>query len=148
MTNREEIYPQNMLRGISSKNFILEGILTEEAFNLDPVREDGYCEISVTWYDNQDAFNVIMAQKSDRRDEIQFKAGVAELDRIEIATKMKAHFLSENLSYERRPTSNNQYHGNLLVKNSISKQMKRLIKCGLATLANDKIYPNPNVQDC
>lgn len=102
----------------------------------------------VTWYDNQDAFNVIMAQKSDRRDEIQFKAGVAELDRIEIATKMKAHFLSENLSYERRPTSNNQYHGNLLVKNSISKQMKRLIKCGLATLANDKIYPNPNVQDC
>lgn len=56
------------------------------------MREDGYCEISVTWYDNQDAFNVIMAQKSDRRDEIQFKAGVAELDRIEIATKMKAHF--------------------------------------------------------
>ena len=99
MRNSEEIYPQKMLRGISSKNFILEGILTEEAFNLDPVREDGYCEISVTWYDNQDAFNVIMAQKSDRRDEIQFKAGVAELDRIEIATKMKAHFLSENLSF-------------------------------------------------
>ena len=54
MKNNEEIYPQKMLRGISSKNFIVEGILTEDVFNLDPVREDGYCEISVTWYDNQE----------------------------------------------------------------------------------------------
>ena len=145
MENDEEIYPQKMLRGISSKNFILEGILTEDVFNLDPVREDGYCEISITWYDNQEAFDVIMTQRSDKRDEIQFQAGVAELDRAEIATKMKAHFLSENLSYERRPTKDNRYHGNLLVKNSLSKQMKRLIKCGLATFANNKIYPNPNV---
>ena len=144
MKNDEEIYPQKLLRGISSKNFILEGVLTEDVFNLDPVREDGYCEISVTWYDNQEAFDVIMSQRSDRRDEIQFQGGVAELDRIEIVTKMKPHFLSENLNYERRPTDNNQYHGNLLVKNSLSKQMKRLIKCGLATLANEKIYPNPN----
>ena len=145
MENNEEIYPQKMLRGISSKNFIIEGILTEDVFNLDPVREDGYCEISVTWYDNQEAFDVIMSQKSDRRDEIQFQAGAAELDRGEIVTKMKAHFLSENLSYERCPTANNRYHGNLLVKNSLSKQMKRLINCGLATFANNKIYPNPNV---
>ena len=125
MKNNEEIYPQKMLRGISSKNFIVEGILTEDVFNLDPVREDGYCEISVTWYDNQEAFDVIMSQKSDRRDEM--------------------YFLSKNLSYERRPTANNQYHGNLLVKNSLSKQIKRLIKCGLATFANNKIYTNPNV---
>lgn len=101
MKNNEEIYPQKMLRGISSKNFIVEGILTEDVFNLDPVREDGYCEISVTWYDNQEAFDVIMSQKSDRRDEIQFQAGAAELDRVEIVTKMKVHFLSKNLSYER-----------------------------------------------
>ena len=67
------------------------------------------------------------------------------MDRVEIVTKMKAQFLAGNLNYERRPTLNNQYHGNLLVKNSLSRQMKRLIKCGLATLANDKIYPNPNV---
>ena len=146
MENYGDTYPQKMLRGISSKNFILEGVLTEEAFNLDPVREDGYCEISVTWYDNQEAFDVMMSQKSDRRDEIQFQAGAAELDRVEVATKMKAHFLSENLSYERRPTHTNKYHGNLLVKDNISKQMKRLIKCGLATLANDKIYPNPNIR--
>ena len=54
MKDKEEIYPPKMLRGISSKNFILEGALTEETFNLDPVREDGFCKISVTWYDNQE----------------------------------------------------------------------------------------------
>jgi len=32
MKNNEEIYPQKMLRGISSKNFIVEGILTEDVF--------------------------------------------------------------------------------------------------------------------
>lgn len=119
--------------------------LTEETFNLDPVREDGFCEISVTWYDNQDAFDVIMSQKSERRNEIQFQGGAAELDRIELTTKMKMHFLAGRLNYERRPTSNNQYHGNLLIKDNIPKQLKRLIKFGLTTLAADKIYPNPNV---
>lgn len=73
MKNNEEIYPQKMLRGISSKKFIVEGILTEDVFNLDPVREDGYCEISVTWYDNQEAFDVIMSQKSDRLTRYSFK---------------------------------------------------------------------------
>ena len=43
MKNNEEIYPQKMLRGISSKNFIVEGILTEDVFNLDPVREAAQC---------------------------------------------------------------------------------------------------------
>ncbi len=38
MENSKEVYPQKMLCGISSNNFILEGVLTEEAFNLDPVR--------------------------------------------------------------------------------------------------------------
>lgn len=145
MENNEDLYPQKLLRGISSKNFIIGGILTEDVFSLDPVRDDGYCEISVTWFDSQDAFDTIMSQRSDKRDEIQFQAGAAELDRLEITTKMKAQFLSGNLNYERSPTFNNKYHGNLLVKNSLSRQMKRLIKCGLATFANNKIYPNPNV---
>lgn len=145
MENKEVIYPEKMLRGISTPDYIVGGVLTEEAFNLDPVREDGYCEISVTWYDNREAFDTIMAQVSARREEIQFKGGAAELDRAEVVSKMKPHFLASNLGYERRPSSTNKYHGNLLVKDSLPKQMKRLIKCGLATLANDKIYPNPNV---
>ena len=49
MENTEEIYPDKMLRGISSFAFIEEGILRDDAFNLDPVREDGYCEISSFW---------------------------------------------------------------------------------------------------
>lgn len=142
---KEEVYPQKMLRGISSEKFVIDGILTEAAFALDPVREDGYCEISITWYENQDAFDTIMSQMSDRREEIQFQAGAAELDTQEVQSKMKPHMLAENLKYERRPSETNPYHGNLLVRDSLPKQIKRLIRCGLATLAGDKIYPNPNV---
>lgn len=91
MKDLDEIYPDKMLRGISSFAYIEQGILQDEVFKLDPVREDGYCEISITWYDNQDAFNVLMSQMSDRRSELQFKAGAAELDRGELNRKMKHH---------------------------------------------------------
>ena len=141
----EESYPEKMLRGISSFKFIEGGILTDAVFELDPVRDDGYCEISITWYENQEAFDILMSQVSIRREELQFKAGAAELDRIELTKKMENHFLESNIKYERKPSSTNKYHGNLLVKNDLSKQMKRLIKCGFATLANETIYPNPNI---
>ena len=94
MENTEEIYPDKMLRGISSFAFIEEGILRDDAFNLDPVREDGYCEISVTWYDNQDAFDVIMAQMSDRRNELQFKAGAASAILFHLASSGTKKMLS------------------------------------------------------
>ena len=147
MESTEEIYPPKMLRGISSFDFIENGILLEQAFNLDPVREDGYCEISITWYDSEDAFNTIMNQISEKKNELQFKAGAAELDRSELVRVMKPHFIESNLSYERSPTKSNRYHGNLLVKNSLSKQLKRIIRCSLSTLATGTIYSNPNYKD-
>lgn len=147
MKDLDEIYPDKMLRGISSFAYIEQGILQDEVFKLDPVREDGYCEISITWYDNQDAFNVLMSQMSDRRSELQFKAGAAELDRGELNRKMKHHFISSNMKYERSPSLNNKYHGNILVKNCLDKKIKRFIKCGLATLANEIIYENPNYKE-
>ena len=45
MENTEEEYPDKMLRGISSFDFIQDGIITEEVFSMDPARYDGYCEI-------------------------------------------------------------------------------------------------------
>lgn len=144
MENTEEEYPDKMLRGISSFDFIQDGIITEEVFSMDPARYDGYCEISITWYENDEAFNILMMQMSERREELQFKAGAAELDRKELKRKMKNHFIASNLKYEKRPTLNNKYHGNLLVKNSLSKRVKKLIKYGLATLADENKYKNPN----
>lgn len=138
-------YPAKMLRGISTPAYYRDSIVMEEAFQLDPVRKDGFCEISITWYDNQEAFDTIMGQKRPNSDDIQFIVGAAELDRLSLKTVMKAHFLAQNLSYERKATHNNKYHGNLLVKNSLDKQMKRLIKSGLATLACNTVYPNPNI---
>ena len=144
MKNTEENYPQKMLRGISSFDFIKDGILLDQAFDLDPAREDGYCEISITWYDNKDSFHTIMKQFSEKRQELQFKAGAAELDRADLTRILKIHFIGKNLKYERRPTKSNKYHGNILVKDNLNKQIKRIIKCSLSSLATEIIYPNPN----
>lgn len=144
MNNKEEHYPDKMLRGISTNKFVIGGVVTDEAFNLDPAREDGFCEISVTWYDEPEALNVLMTQRKSTG-EIQFSAGAVEIDRSDLNEKMKVHFLESRLSYERKPTYNNKYHGNILVNNNIDKQMKRLIKFGLATIAGGNIYKNPNV---
>lgn len=138
-------YPDKMLRGISTPAFYRDSVVMEEAFHLDPVREDGYHEISITWYDNQEAFDTIMNQKRNNTNEIQFVVGVAELDRLELKMHMKVHFLAQRLAYERRPTKSNKYHGNLLVKTGLDKQMNRIIKSGLATLACNIVYPNPNI---
>lgn len=144
MNNKKEHYPDKMLRGISTNKFVIGGVVTDEAFNLDPVREDGFCEISVTWYDEPEALNVLMTQRKSTG-EIQFSAGAVEIDRSDLNEKMKVHFLENRLSYERKPTYNNKYHGNILVNNNTDSHMKRLIKFGLATIAGGNIYRNPNV---
>lgn len=92
MENTEEEYPDKMLRGISSFDFIQDGIITEEVFSMDPARYDGYCEISITWYENDEAFDILMMQMSERREELQFKAGAAELDRKELKKKNEKSF--------------------------------------------------------
>lgn len=140
-------YPDKMLRGISSKNYIQEGAITDEVFPLTDYREDGFFEISVTWYDEPHALDVIMEQRSERRNgDIQFPGGIAEIDRNKMCSVLKIHFINNWLNYERRATKNNPYHGNILVKRDISTQMKRLIRCTLASLANEKIYPNTYVK--
>ena len=85
-----------------------------------------------------------MKQFSEKRQELQFKAGAAELDRADLTRILKIHFIGKNLKYERRPTKSNKYHGNILVKDNLNKQIKRIIKCSLSSLATEIIYPNPN----
>lgn len=135
-----EIYADKLLRGISSEKFLLDGCVTDDVFQTDSAREDGYCEISITWFECDEALAIIKNQVNERTNTVQFPAGIVELDRKEIDTKMKAHIIAKRLGYEKRPVPTNQYHGNLLIKDSIEKQIKRLIRCGLATLGSDKIY--------
>lgn len=139
-------YPDKVLRGISGKFINSDGILDGEAFQLDKAREDGLCEISVTWLDEPKAFDVLMLQRSSTTNEIQFVHGAAEINRADLDAYMKPHTLANQFSYERRPTSDNPYHGNFLVLDALDKGMKKLIKQRLAMLGNAVIRPNPYVE--
>lgn len=138
-------YPDKILRGISGKFVDEDGILSGEAFQLDDVREDGFCEISITWYENQESFDILMRQKKEGTEEIQFKYGAAEINRVDLDVYMKPHILNGYFKYERKPVAGNPYHGNFLVANRIDKAKKRLIKARLATLGNVLIHSNPFV---
>ena len=140
-------YPDKVLRGISGKFIGLDGILDGEAFQLDDAREDGFCEISVTWYDEPKAFEVLMLQKKETTQEIQFIYGAAEINRHDLDNYMKPHVLAGQFSYERSPTPDNIYHGNFLVLDSLDKGKKKFIKNKLAMLGNPVIHPNPFVQE-
>lgn len=138
---KEVFYPDLFYRGIPNNTYI-DNYLNPESFRLDDVRSDGYCEISITWNDEPESLDLIMSQTKEGTDEIQFKDGVAEISRIEIDEKMKPQIMLKNLLYERRPTPNNKYHGNLLVKNELNRQMKTMIKSQLALIAQGHILPN------
>jgi len=134
-------YPDEFFRGIPNNTY-KDGILMQDSFKLDPVREDGYCEISITWNDEPEALNVIMSQISERTRDYQFKDGIAEISRRELDQRMKPQIIQGNLTYERRPVEGNKYHGNLLVKGGLDKAMRTLILAQLALLANGCIHPN------
>lgn len=135
------VYPDILFRGIPSNSYH-NGILLPESFKLDPAREDGYCEISITWKDDESALDVLMSQINPRTNDYQFKDGIAEISRKELDEGMKPQMIQKNLAYERKPTANNKYHGNILVKDSLDRQMKTMIKSQLAFLANRIIYDN------
>ncbi len=139
---RDLNYPDIMFRGISNQKFIVDNIVQLDAFALDPVRKDGYCEISITWCDDEFALNTLLMQtKIDN--EIQFKAGAAEISFISLKLLMKPFLNNESLKYERKPSLANKYHGNLLINDTISRKLKQQIRSSLATLASGTIHENP-----
>ena len=130
-------YPNNLLRGISSLEFISKNnIVLAGAFQFSKnVRDDLFRELSIIWMDNEaKAFEIAFNQrKSDNK--IQFCGGVAILELDQIKHLLKKFIDSKQFCYERRPLDNNEYHGNLLLSNQIEKQEEKLICNGLALIS-------------
>ena len=78
--------------------------------------------------------------------EIQFKAGAAEISFISLKLLMKPFLNNESLKYERKPSLSNKYHGNLLINDTISRKLKQQIRSSLATLASGTIHENPFIK--
>ena len=142
----KENFPQEFLRGLSSKDFIKNGIVVAAAFQFDSAqRSDNMNEASINWLDDDGAIETALTQRKDNG-KIQFSAGVARLD----LTRLKGVFQcipSGIFEYERAPLPKNPYHGNLLISSDADKQTKQLITNGLALVAgNNIIQPKEQIE--
>lgn len=139
----KETYPISFYRGISAQ-YYQDGYLLPESFHIDTDtgREDGFSEISITWNDEPVSFTVIASQKNERTGFIQF-ARVAEIQKSEFDDRMRPQIMVGNMSYERAPTPNNKYHGNILLNDKLDKPLRNMIKAQLALLAQSCIHKNP-----
>jgi hypothetical protein len=133
------LYPDKFIRGISTKEMIdPDGIATPSLFQqfIKVDRDDNYQELSITWFDNLNALHNIMGQKKKNDEQaFQFSVGVAIVLRSDADRITQKHKqLSGIFSYERCPTDQNPYHGNLLLKyeEKSNKSRKRLIAAHLA----------------
>ena len=129
-------YPEKIIRGIASKSFVdSEGRLSSEAFQFltNPERTDGFEEASINWYDNEEAFQIAWNQKKSLSDDtFQFKAGVAILSREFLDSIIVRPNIQKALEYERQPIDGNKYHGNLLRKVGLEKQIQRMVASAIA----------------
>ena len=131
-------YPDEFYRGISSIDYITpEGYVSAAAFQFDPYdssRDDEQCELSVNGNDNEESLQVLLNQHKPMKEDKQFKGGYCTINRIALNNQFKLYMDSKAFTYERRPVEateendyqENLYHGNLLMKNTLDKQVKRI----------------------
>lgn len=140
-------YPNEFYRGISSPNDITsEGYVAVGAFqfdSFDPERGDDFCELSINWNDNDGALEMLLNQHKPKKEDKQFKGGYCTINKTYLHNVFKPYMDNGIFSYERRPVEAceendyqaNPFHGNLLMKNSIDKQMKKNMQHTLALIA-------------
>lgn len=128
-------FPEFLLRGLSDSSCLdPENRVSTSLFIFkDCSREDGFNEASITWFDDNEAFNVLWNQtKGGECCELQFRTGVAKLRKDIIDILKKTRNAVGLLDYERAPNENNNFHGNILLKKDIDKKISRTISGSLA----------------
>lgn len=130
-------YPEDCLRGISAPDHILEdGSVSTVAFNFsDGIRDDGWKELSINWADDESSKESLLNQQKENG-ELQFKVGYAIVPRREMDHLIAQPMVYGTLSYERLPTENNKYHGNILLRGNLPKPTIRKIQAGLALIVS------------
>lgn len=129
-------FSDNLLRGLTIPDALTdEGTVSSQVFQFkeEHSRDDGWIEQSINWEENDDVLSFTLDQIKDDGS-FQFKMGIVRLERKEI-DKLNARPTIKNknlLSYEKQPLPDNCYHGNILLKSSVSKPTKRMIAANLA----------------
>lgn len=140
-------FSDSFYRGISSPNDISsDGYVLVGAFQFDAYdasRSDGYCELSINWNDDEKSLETLLNQHKPNREDKQFKGGHCEISFPHMNLAFKQYIDKGIFSYERFPIAgskkndyqDNPYHGNLLLKDSIDKQVKKNIQHALAAIS-------------
>jgi hypothetical protein len=132
-------YPDSCIRGIPNTNCLTEEntLASRNLFQFHRANADGWLEESINWNDDINAIRFTLEQKKDVGDECKFGIGIAILVRNEIDLIIRKRGISDRLQYERKPIQEppNAYHGNLLIKNDIPKQLKESIRSQLAWIS-------------
>ena len=96
------------------------------------LENDFFCELSINWVDDEGAVATLLDQVNTRKNCPQFQGGHCRFPRIVLIAAMRDYITNEHLSSDRRPievdlengVAENRYHGNILMKNNLSKQAK------------------------
>jgi len=134
-------YPDTLVRGISDKNTVDpdDSKPAVGAMNFKEVgRSDSYKELSINWVDDEGAISEIRNRRKENG-EIQFKAGLALVNRKKIEVHLADSIMSKEFCYERKPDPENKYHGNLLM--NAKKKIERMIVAVLCYNCVDEIQP-------
>lgn len=131
-------FPEELLRGIPNKDFVeKDGHPTSNLFYFEKrdnnVRQDGFIEESINWYDDPKALEVLIQQKKEN-DKFQFQYGAVILLKSELDRLISKPTVGDTLSYERRKLDGNDYHGNLLLHQSVDKPKMKRIAASIATI--------------
>jgi hypothetical protein len=127
-------FPDNLIRGIPNSTYLnSDGSVGSHLFyfNEGTVRNDGWTDLSVNWEDRDSVVEFTLNQRKDDKD-LQFKGGVTVIPREEVDRLNNRPIVKGLLSYERQPTPDNPYHGNILLRVNTPKPTMKLIAGGLA----------------
>jgi len=120
-------YPDKWIRGVISEEYLKKGLPKASLFSgfTDCENKSDYEELSINWYDREEALMQILDQKKDGAR--QFKIGAAIFSREKLDELCATGYADNCYKYERSPTPDNEYHGNLLAKKGIKKEDKKMV---------------------
>ena len=133
--NKKIEFPDYALRGLSTENCVddIYGYVTSSAFVFDGnhYNENNCDEISINWYDKEEALVQMKEQKKNDSIIPKYSYGIGRIPTSKI--KLICNKYKDGLFYERKPVEGNEFHGNLLLhKNIATKTRKHEIAVELA----------------
>lgn len=150
-------YPEKFIRGILSKDsqWYIDldtvdpekgRVLSAESFKNfafpKPPREDGAKELSINWYDDENALALIMNEK--KGDRFVYRGGACVLSTARLDEACSSLIQFSRLRYERKIIPGNKYHGNLLLLPNTPDLIRNMIAMHLAMTVVIEVVENPN----